>query len=424
MEDVIVVTVNYRLHALGFLSLPSVGISGNAGLKDQQMALEWIHENISNFNGDPDNICLFGESAGASCVHLHVLNEKSKKFIRSAILQSSCGLCDWLFQKDGVGKTRKLAKMLGSKGNSDEDFIKVLRKASNKSLYELSARTSDPNSDELRRSLPFIFKPVIEEESDEAFITTPPAELMKKQKIDIPMILGLNDGDGMTMANYYRNKKFPLFDKDPVRFVPLSLNVDPNSEEALKVGKEIKYFYFGEMQIDNNTIKQFVEFMTDFHFTIPQTMSNEIHARNCQPGFKQYVYEFCYDGELNAFKKLLKMTELRGACHFDELFYLFDAKILGMKVAKNSPAWNMRKTMCTLWTNFAKYQDPTPDDQNPLSFKWNPVKPADKYDKNFEVDYLMIDDESKMKHGLYKIRMDFWRRLYEKYNTSFINPKF
>lgn len=64
MENVIVVTLNYRLHVLGFLSLPSQGISGNAGLKDQQMALEWVYENISSFNGDPHNICLFGESAG------------------------------------------------------------------------------------------------------------------------------------------------------------------------------------------------------------------------------------------------------------------------------------------------------------------------------------------------------------------------
>jgi carboxylesterase type B len=64
MEDVIVVTINYRLHALGFISIPSLDISGNAGLKDQQMALEWIYENIENFNGDRNRICLFGESAG------------------------------------------------------------------------------------------------------------------------------------------------------------------------------------------------------------------------------------------------------------------------------------------------------------------------------------------------------------------------
>lgn len=424
MEDVIVVVINYRLHALGFLSLPSVGISGNAGLKDQQMGLQWVHENISNFNGDPDNICLFGESAGAACAHLHVLNEKSKKFIKSAILQSSYALCDWLFQKDGPGKARRLAKMLGANSNSDEDFVKALMKATSQQLYDNSAKTCEPNADELRRSLPFILKPVIENESDDSFITMSPAELMKKQKIDIPMILGLNNGDGMTMGNYYRNNKLPSFDNDYVRLLPLSLNVDPFSHEALAVAKSVKEFYFGDKHINEETISQFVEFMTDFHFTIPQTMSNELHARHCQPGFKQYVYEFCYDGELNAFKKLLKMSNVHGACHFDELFYLFDAKILGMEVAENSPAWNMRTTMCKLWTNFAKYHDPTPDHHNPLPIKWNPVGPADESSKKFEVDYLMIDEKSEMKKNIYQNRMDFWRSLYEKYNSSFINPKF
>lgn len=60
MENVIVVTINYRLHVLGFLSIPSREVSGNLGYKDQQLALEWVHENISSFNGDAENICLFG----------------------------------------------------------------------------------------------------------------------------------------------------------------------------------------------------------------------------------------------------------------------------------------------------------------------------------------------------------------------------
>lgn len=424
MEDVIVVVINYRLHALGFLSLPSKGISGNAGLKDQQLALQWVHENISSFNGDPDSICLFGESAGAACVHLHVLNEKSNKFIKSAIMQSSYATCDWLFQRDGEGKTRKLANILGAQSTDDEEVYNVLMKASSQELYDKNPKTSSLSDDDFRRSLPFTFKPVLEKESDEAFITMCPGELLKRQKINIPVIFGLNNGDGMTMGSYYSNNRFPSFDKDYMRMVPLSLNVDPSTDEATKVAKEIKEFYFGDKPIDKQTILQFVQFMTDSNFAVPMLMSNELHARYYQPGFKQYVYEFCYVGELNAFKRMLNMTELPGACHFDELFYLFDAKMLVMKVAENSSAGQMRKTMCKMWTNFAKYHDPTPGHHNPLPFKWNQVGSADAKSKNFEIDYLAIDEESKMKKNLYKDRMDFWRALYEKYNSGLTNPKY
>lgn len=77
-EEVIVVTINYRLGALGFLYLPEEGIYGNAGLKDQLLAFKWVHENIHMFGGDPRNVTLFGESAGASSIHLHALSIKSK----------------------------------------------------------------------------------------------------------------------------------------------------------------------------------------------------------------------------------------------------------------------------------------------------------------------------------------------------------
>lgn len=77
-QDVIVVTCNYRLGALGFLCLPDAGISGNAGLKDQLLVLKWVNENISQFGGNKHNVTIFGESAGGASVHLHLLSKVSR----------------------------------------------------------------------------------------------------------------------------------------------------------------------------------------------------------------------------------------------------------------------------------------------------------------------------------------------------------
>jgi para-nitrobenzyl esterase len=89
--NIIVVTLNYRLGALGFLAHPSLapkGQSGNYGLADQQAALRWVHENIANFGGDPAKVTLAGESAGAMSVCDHLVAPGSAGLFRAAIIQS------------------------------------------------------------------------------------------------------------------------------------------------------------------------------------------------------------------------------------------------------------------------------------------------------------------------------------------------
>ena len=91
-NNVIVVTINYRLGPLGFLTMGNEEVPGNAGLKDQTLALKWIKTNANNFGGDPDSISLFGESAGALSVALHYISPLSQNLFHRIILQSGTAL--------------------------------------------------------------------------------------------------------------------------------------------------------------------------------------------------------------------------------------------------------------------------------------------------------------------------------------------
>jgi len=85
---VIVVTINYRLGALGFLADPALGEAGNYGLADQQAALRWVRDNIGVFGGDPAKVTIAGESAGAMSVCDHLTAPESAGLFRAAIMQS------------------------------------------------------------------------------------------------------------------------------------------------------------------------------------------------------------------------------------------------------------------------------------------------------------------------------------------------
>ncbi|MGI9386173.1 MAG: carboxylesterase/lipase family protein, partial [Methyloligellaceae bacterium] len=87
-RGVVVVTLNYRLGALGFLAGID-GLTGNYGFLDQQLALKWVRDNIAAFGGDPGKVTIFGESAGAMSVGLHLQSPVSRRMFRAAIMESN-----------------------------------------------------------------------------------------------------------------------------------------------------------------------------------------------------------------------------------------------------------------------------------------------------------------------------------------------
>jgi carboxylesterase type B len=141
-EDVVVVTINYRLGLLGFLCLedPTLGVPGNAGLKDVVMALKWVHENIRQFGGDPDNITIFGQSSGAAAVHLLTLSPMVRGLFHKAIGQSGTALSPWASGTRGV---KRLASMMKLEGESEETILNHLMMLSGEEILKMQGKFFD-----------------------------------------------------------------------------------------------------------------------------------------------------------------------------------------------------------------------------------------------------------------------------------------
>ncbi|XP_059514382.1 bile salt-activated lipase-like isoform X2 [Myotis daubentonii] len=125
--NVIVVTFNYRLGALGFLSTGDANLPGNYGLWDQHMAIAWVKRNIAAFGGDPGNITIFGQSAGGASVSLQVLSPYNKGLIRRAISQSGSAVASWAIQRDPLRWAKQIAKKVGCPQDDTARMAKCLK---------------------------------------------------------------------------------------------------------------------------------------------------------------------------------------------------------------------------------------------------------------------------------------------------------
>ena len=145
-ENIIVVTINYRVGAFGFLATGDPGAPGNQGLYDQAMAMQWVKDNIGAFGGDPNKVTLFGESAGGASVSLHQLSPVSQSLFQRAGIQSAGPTAPWAFtdRETALNRAKDLAKALGClQGSNGEerdipDMVKCLQDVDPNELLPVS----------------------------------------------------------------------------------------------------------------------------------------------------------------------------------------------------------------------------------------------------------------------------------------------
>ena len=160
-KGVVMVTINYRLGIFGFMCHPLLaeenpeGVSGNYGILDQIAALKWVHNNIAAFGGDPDNITILGQSAGAGSVKTLVSSPLTEGLISKAIIQSGGGVN--IVPEVAFTAPAAPVQMLSSGDNYKKvfdwagyDTLEKMRAASTEEVFGLSARYTEETGERIR----------------------------------------------------------------------------------------------------------------------------------------------------------------------------------------------------------------------------------------------------------------------------------
>ena len=338
-KGVVIVTINYRLGALGFLAHPELsaesahGVSGNYGQLDQIESLKWVKRNIAVFGGDPDNVTIFGESAGGQAVTQLMVSPPAAGLFHRAISESGIGLqVHMLLRKPGVvpfsaeSRGEAFAKTVGAQD------LAALRRMDVDSLVKAAA------------VFPGVTGPII----DGYALVEHPAQSFREAHVHpVPFMLGSNGEEGTALywgspmveipppvdsTEKYRAAIRQVFTSDADRV--LALYPAANEKEMLASSKDM----LGDSL-----------FGAQAHYV----------ARHLAlAGQAPYLYFFTR-------KPAGRAGEILGAFHASEISYVFGTNVLGMLTEDDL---KMSGTMMDYWVQFARTGDPNGSNRPP----WTP----------------------------------------------------
>lgn len=364
------VAMNYRLGALGFAysgdaSKHSDDLTGNYGLLDQKLVLEWVKANIEAFGGDPNAVTLFGESAGGMSVGTHAVIPSSAALFHRGIIESEPFALPYRTTKTYPAYTREFAHKAGCGDGvvNLKRFEPCLRGASVKGLLAAQAAVrSTTIAMALSVSDLFIpFSPVVDRDAprgaaDTALVIEDQVlRLWQRQATDskaapLPIILGTNADEGTIFV--YGVSKTPLTSKTEVD-VLLALVFGTLNVEKIK--KQYPLPSSGDMRPHLAVI------VTDSLFRCPaRTAALTRRAANSTgPGVYQYHFDQVWSFSLALWNATDPECNVK-CCHANELLGVFDPDLSIIKSAKTAAELAMSAAIQSFWSSFMTNPSATP----------------------------------------------------------------
>lgn len=382
-KDIVLVTTNYRLGALGFLSTEDRILRGNYGMKDQVAALRWVKQNIAKFGGDPDNVTIMGCSAGAASVELHMLSPMSRGLFHKAIAMSGAATGGVSVNQNPMYLAQELTKLMGcGETKTSQQVYNCVKSADG----QLMANRSD--GIRLWKDSPAVlFAPVVEGDygdGEERFLTDKPIELLKRGEVNsVPLMSGTTADEIAFYAYYLDDSRIQEFNENFNQLAPKLLLYERDGPTSLKITQELKKFYLNNQPISNATRKGLSEVFADAHIIFPQTQSAKLFAeKSTQP---VYMYLFSYVGRYS-FSYYPGTTTPIGAAHVDDLMYIMYISQYFSQYNTTDPEVNIINTLTSTWTEFARTGVPALPETNT---KWSPMSSQN-------LQYLDIGNDPKI----------------------------
>ncbi|CAH1394621.1 unnamed protein product [Nezara viridula] len=347
-KDVVLVTFNYRLGPLGFLSTEDNVVPGNNGLKDQVLALKWIQKNIAAFGGNPNSVTLGGLSAGGASCHYHLLSPLSKGLFHRAICMSGVALNPWAVAENMKEKTMVIATDLGCPINDSLTMINCLRSKPAEHIVSLTKLFLV-----WRDYVPLvIFAPVIEPPSATAFISDFPVNIVKeKGGSDVPVVFSFALDEGLVLAQEILTKPEVYADmlEHWDNLIPyfLDFNNTVPHETKTEIGQTISKHYNVDDTPEGR--KRFVKMLGDRLFVSGISKITKLSAATYTSPV--YLYRFSYKGS-SAISKSLYTKEDIGVSHADDIFYVLGFSELN--TLKKESDLEMSKQMLDTFVSFFK----------------------------------------------------------------------